>query len=83
MNDEPKGLDPTAEPVDDSSESHEVPFVSSVKEEHEDAPQFGLDTASPAVSDEENPLGGDATDSEPVDIDAAIDQFGLKDGPQE
>lgn len=76
MNDEPKDLDPTTDPIDDSSGNHEVPFVTSVKEEHEDALQFDPSIASPSVLGEENPFGGDATDSESPDIDSALAAVG-------
>lgn len=85
MIDEEIVLDPTEEPtddqieksVDDSDDGHQAPFVTSVKDEHEDALAFDHSTASPSVLGEENPFGGDATDSESPDIDKALSDVGL------
>ena len=77
MNDEPKDLDPTNDPLDVSGNGHQAPFVPSVKDEHEDALQFDPSLASPSVLGEENPFGGDATDSESPDIDKALADVGL------
>lgn len=80
MTDDDNILDPTNEPVDDkkddSDESHQAAFVPSVKDEHEDALQFDPSVGSPSVLGEENPFGGDATDSESPDIDKALSDLG-------
>ncbi len=68
---------PAGEPNDDSDDTHQAAFVPSVKDEHEDALQFDPSLASPSVLGEENPFGGDATDSESPDIDKALSDVGL------
>lgn len=73
---EPEELD-IEEEVVGPGEDHDIPFVTSIKEEHEDALQFDPSVASPSVLGEENPFGGDATDSESPDIDKALADVGL------
>ncbi len=74
-------LDPNDDPADDPKadpeDSHEDPFVPSVKHEDDDEPQFDASIGTPSVLGEENPFGGDATDSESPDIDKALADVGL------
>lgn len=62
-------------PDDDSGEPIEHAPLS--KDSLDDEAQFEDPIASPSVLDEESPAG-DATSSEPMDIDDAMNQLGLE-----
>ncbi|MEX2028430.1 MAG: hypothetical protein WD988_02965 [Candidatus Curtissbacteria bacterium] len=60
-------------------DDHTIPQVPTVDDTGTDESQFEEPTAAPSVAGEENPMSGDATNSEAVDIDEERAKVGLDD----